>query len=117
MKDDKKGKEEMDMGLNMDPVAGMDYMPQMPQMPQMSQMSQMQQMPYMPYMPQTQQMPYMPQMPQTQMTCCPYLVNMQCPVMNNQNLGMNAANQMMPGNQYMGSPMMPTNQFMTYPNM
>lgn len=57
----------------------MTQMPQTTQMPQMSCMPPTAQMPQMTYTPQTQ---YMPQFAQTPAVCCPYLMNMQCPMMN-----------------------------------
>ncbi len=51
------------------------------------------QMPMMNQMPMMGQMPMMNQLP---IMCCPYLMNMQCPMTNGQNvMGMNIANNMM----------------------
>ena len=77
MREERKYKEEMDMNAG--------KMPQMPMTPEM---------PMMPQMPMMSQMPMM---------CCPFLMNMQCPMMQSQDMcGMN---QMM-GNPYMHNPCM-----------
>lgn len=61
--EERKYKEEMDT-----------HMAQAPQMPQMQQVPQMVEAPHMYQMPQMIQVPQMPAM------CCPYLMNMQCPM-------------------------------------
>lgn len=106
MKDEKKTKDEVEMGAEMN--AGMGYMPQMGQMPQMQQMGQMPQMPQMPQMGQMGQMPMM---------CCPFVMNMQCPMMYNQGVAGTSMNPMMPGNPYMTSPMMSNNPYQMNPTM
>ena len=65
----------------------------MNQMPVMSQMPMMNQIPNMGQMPMMSQMPNMGQMP---IMCCPYLMNMQCPMTYGSNtMGMNMLNNMM----------------------
>lgn len=58
------------------------HVPEMQQMQQMQQMPQMQPTPHTIYTPHMSQMPgypeYMPQMP---LICCPYLMNIQCPML------------------------------------
>ncbi len=86
MKEEIKIKEEKGTGMdmNMDMGPGMYGMPQMP----------------------AAQMPF-PQMPSMQpMMCCPFLMNMQCPMMYSQ--GMQGTNPMMGTymNPYMYNPMM-----------
>jgi hypothetical protein len=137
MVDEKKYKESIDKKMTTpaapvvqqpQPAPQMPEMPQMqmPEMPQM-QMPQMQmpqiqmpqiQMPEMPQiqMPQCQSPIMMPQfqapamMPQTPPVCCPFLMNMQCP--------MQQAQQMMPAAGSMANPYMSyrnyTNPYDTY---
>jgi len=63
-------------------VPQMPPMPQMPQMPQMQCMPPTHQMAQMPQMSCAPQMQCMPQFAPTPVICCPYLMNMQCPMMN-----------------------------------
>jgi len=79
-----------DINMNMDIDADMD-----------GKMQYMSQMPYMPHMPYMAHMPYMIQTP---MMCCPYLMNMQCPMLYSR--GMMGMNHTM--NQYMANPYMYT---------
>ncbi|MGI6776639.1 MAG: hypothetical protein ACOX7R_01000 [Acetivibrionales bacterium] len=75
MKDEKKYKEEMDKHMSHAPqMAGASDMPQAQHESALPQMYQM---------PQVQQMPYAAGMPQMPIMCCPYLMNMQCPMMQN----------------------------------
>ncbi len=68
-----------------------------PEMPQMQQMPQMQHMPHTIYTPQMSQMPgYMDYMPQMPLICCPYLMNIQCPMLHGDMYGSGY----MQGNQY-----------------
>lgn len=94
-------------------------MPQMNQMPQMMpEMNQMypampenNMMPQMnaPYMPQVQPTQYMPQGMNAPVICCPYLMNMQCPMMQHYEdsaMGQEMVNPYMP-NQNMANSYMP----------
>lgn len=64
--EERKYKKEMD-----------EHMTQAPQMPQIQQVPQMVEIPHMYQMPQMPQMIQAPQMPAM---CCPFLMNMQCPM-------------------------------------
>jgi hypothetical protein len=70
--EERKYKEEMDT-----------HMIKAPQVPQIQQVPQMVEAPHMyqmPPMPQMAPMPQMIQAPQMPAMCCPYLMNMQCPM-------------------------------------
>lgn len=95
------------------PVTEENFKMEMPDMTP-TQMPQMQtpqaQMPETYQMPQTEQMPQMYPNPQAPMTCCPYLMNMQCPMIQGQ--GVMPAEAMMPNQM-----MMPYDPMMAYPYM
>ncbi|MCX7708873.1 MAG: hypothetical protein N2484_03390 [Clostridia bacterium] len=101
---------EEQMGEQMMP---MDNIPQM-QMPAMGMAPQTGMAPQMGMMPQMGTMPQM--MPQAPMMCCPYIMNMQCPMMYGQgtmDMNYNMANPYM-SSPYMTSPYM-SNPYMSNP--
>jgi len=78
-------------------IPQMQYMPQTPQMQQMPQIQQMPQTIYTPQMgPMYNYADYMPQVP---LICCPYLMNIQCPMMQGEMHGAGYAGYMQ-GNPY-----------------
>lgn len=93
MVEESKYKEEIDTQMAKAPGteqrANTTQIVQAPQAPQMLQA---------PQLPQMVQEPFMHQMPQVPLMCCPYIMNMQCPMLPGQSMyGMGQPNMMNPG--------------------